>query len=98
MVTSGSTTNGRALPHPAARRATTSGRRNLPSRTSSILSPIRALFVDAPPRPPPDRTRLAASRGAPRRHLGQAQFAFEHVLDHLADPRRAPSQIGRAHV
>ena len=54
---------------------------------------VRPLVVDGHFRLDHERPRLAAAGGAARHHFGQPQFAFQHLLDHLADPRRAPALV-----
>ena len=53
---------------------------------------VRPLVVDGDFRLDHEGARLA-SGGAPRHHFGQPQLAFQHVLDHFADPGRAPSLV-----
>ncbi len=54
---------------------------------------VRPLIVDDDLRLDHERPRLAAGGGAPRHHFGQPQFAFEHVLDHVADSGGAPAFV-----
>ena len=54
---------------------------------------VRPLIVDDDLGLDHERAHLAAGGRLAGHHLGQPQFAFQHLLDHLADAGRAPALV-----